>query len=261
MQSDMPEIAAANRILLRSDAESAPKRSLRVAAPSSIGQTFEPVPLANAFSYSQSIGATFGTLIHAFFEQIQWLDDYQLDKQLLRKTALAAVSPEELRHVKIDRATEAFEEMLQLRSVRTALSKSRYTRQMFGAVPDRVEIDNERVINLVVGDRLISGTIDRLAVLMKDGKPYAAEIIDFKTDAYDSSMTLLWVQDRIEHHRPQLEIYAQVVSQLFHIPLERIATFLVLLSADEFVSCSHSSVPTPHLPPTRSVQTQTPASR
>ena len=62
------------------------------------------------------------------------------------------------------------------------------------------------MINLVMNDRLIAGTIDRLVVLMKDGRPYAAEIIDFKTDVYDNSMTLLWVQDRIEHHRPQLEI-------------------------------------------------------
>ena len=244
---NMDEPPAPRRIKLRCDSESAPPRSLRVAAPSSVGQTYEPIPLASAFSYSQSIGATFGTLIHAFFEQIQWLDNYQIDKLALRKIALAAVSPEDLRHIKIDQAIAAFEDMLQLRSVRTALSQTRYSRQMFGAVPDRVEIDNERVINLVMGNRLISGTIDRLAVLMKDGKPYAAEIIDFKTDAYDPNMTLLWVQDRIEHHRPQLQIYARVVSQLFHIPIERIATFLVLLSADEFVSCSHVPIPATHL--------------
>jgi len=131
--------------------------------------------------------------------------------------------------------------MLELRSVRGALSAQRYKRNHFGQLPDQVEIDNERVINLVMNDRLISGTIDRLVVLIKDGKPYAAEIIDFKTDAYDDSMTLLWVQDRIDHHRPQLEIYARVVSELFDIPEEQIATHLVLLSGDEFVECRRAS--------------------
>jgi ATP-dependent exoDNAse (exonuclease V) beta subunit len=228
---------SARRITLRADAQSAPVRSLRVAAPSTIGQSFEPIPLANAFSYSQSIGASFGTIIHAFFEQVRWLDDFVLDRQRLRQVALAAVSPEELRHINIDKLIDSFAGMLELRSVRAALGESRYKRNHFGKVPDRVDIDNERVINLVMNDRLISGTIDRLVVLMKDGIPYAAEIIDFKTDAYDDSMTLLWVQDRIDHHRPQLEIYARVVSELFGIPDERIATHLILLSGDEFVEC------------------------
>lgn len=230
------------KIALRSDSISAPPRSLRIAAPSTIGQTFEPVPLANAFSYSQSVGASFGTVIHAFFEQVHFLDDFTLDRQRLRQIALAAVSPEELRHIQIDKLIDSFAAMLELRSVRTALSESRYKRNHFGIVPDRVEIDNERVINLVMNNRLISGTIDRLVVLMKDGRPYAAEIIDFKTDVYDDSMTLLWVQDRIEHHRPQLEIYAQVVSELFDIPESRIATHLVLLSGDEFVECRRANV-------------------
>ncbi len=236
-----PQESPSRRISLRSDAASAPPRSLRVAAPSTMGQTFEPVPLANAFSYSQCIGASFGTIIHAFFEQIRWLDDYQLDPVALRKVALTAVTPEELRHLNIDKLIESFGSMLQLRSVRQALGKQRYSRNMFGEVPDRVEIDNERVINLVMNDRLIAGTIDRLVVLLKDGRPYAAEIIDFKTDAYDDNMTLLWVQDRIDHHRPQLEIYARVVSELFDIPEERIATHLILLSGDEFVECRRAA--------------------
>ena len=225
------------RISLRTDSESAPVRSLRVAAPSTIGQTYEPIPLSNAFSFSQSIGASYGTIIHAFFEQIRWLDNYVPDPVELRRVALAAVSPEELRHLNLDKLIESFLGMLELKAVRQALGKQRYNRSVFGSVPECVEIDNERVINLVMNDRLISGTIDRLVVLMKDGRPYAAEIIDFKTDAYDSDMTLLWVQDRIDHHRPQLEIYARVVSELFGIPEERIATYLVLLSGDEFVEC------------------------
>ncbi len=237
----VPEVQS-RPITLRTDFESAPVRSLRIAAPSTIGQTFEPVPLGNAFSFSQSVGASFGTIIHAFFEQIRWLEDYTVDPVVLRRVALAAVSPEELRHLNVDKLIESFAAMLDLKSVRQALSMQRYKRSLFGSVPDQVEVDNERVINLVMNDRLISGTIDRLVVLMKDGRPYAAEIIDFKTDAYDSDMTLLWVQDRIDHHRPQLEIYARVVSELFNIPEERIATYLVLLSGDEFVECKRETV-------------------
>ncbi len=225
------------RIVLRQDAESAPPRSLRVAAPSTVGQTFEPVPLERAFSFSQNLGISTGTIVHAFFEQVRWLEDYQLDRAELRRIALAAVSPEELRHLNVDQLIDSFAKMLDMRSVRQAISKQRYRKALFGSVAEEVEIDNERAINLVMNDRLISGTIDRLVLLMKDGKPYAAEIIDFKTDAYDADMTLLWVQDRVDHHRPQLEIYAKVVSELFDIPDENIATYLVLLNGDEFVEC------------------------
>ncbi len=228
-------------IMLRADVESAPPRSLRVAAPSAVGSKFESILLANAFSYSQSVGASFGTVIHAFFEQIKWLEDFELDPVSLRGLALAAVSPEELRHLDIDAMIHSFAGMLKLKSVQQALSKQRYSRKIFGSVPDQIEIDNERVINLVMDNRLISGTIDRLVVLMTDGRPYAAEIIDFKTDAYEGNMNLLWVQDRIDHHRPQMEIYARVVSELFGIPEARIATYLVLLSGDEFVECKRGA--------------------
>lgn len=234
-QVEVPRTASTIR--LRQDSQTAPVRSLRVTAPSSLHKRAEPVPLADAFSYSHAVGTTYGTLIHAFFEQVQWLEDFQLDSQKLRQIALAAISPEELRHVKLEQVLASFQEMLELRSVRTALSSSRYTRAFHGVVPDTVEVSNERAISLVVGQRLVTGTIDRLVVMMKDGQPYAAEIIDFKTDAFDPNMTLLWVQDRVDFHQLQMEIYAQVVSELFRIPLARIGTHLLLLSGDEFVSC------------------------
>ena len=70
--------------------------------------------------------------------------------------------------------------------MQAALSRQRYQQALFGQVPDSVEIDTEREVSLIVGDKLIAGTIDRLAVLMKDGRPYAAEIFDFKTDQFDA---------------------------------------------------------------------------
>ncbi|MEZ6134295.1 MAG: UvrD-helicase domain-containing protein [Pirellulaceae bacterium] len=238
-------------ISLRADPDSAPTRGLHVAAPSSIHQSFEPVPLSAAFSYNKSLGATYGTLIHAWFEQIHWLDDFSFDAERLRRIALATIEPEALRHLNLERVLSEFNDMLQLTSVRNALSRDRYRTAELGSIPERVEIDNERVISLIMDERLISGTIDRLAVLMKDGQPFAAEIIDFKTDSYDPTMSLLWLDDRIEHHRPQLEVYAQVVSQLFKIPLEHIALYLVMLSTDDLVRVDQhrpsTVIPTPHL--------------
>lgn len=233
-------------VALRTDRESSPKRGLRVMAPSYIGRTFEPIPLRSAFSISHSRGATFGTLIHAFFEQVRWLEDFQLDRNELRRVALAAVSPEELQLVSLDNTLDQFEEMLELPSVRAALSQSRY-REILSSTNDVVEVDNERLISLVLDEKIISGTIDRLAVQMRDGRPYSAEIIDFKTDAYDENMSLLWLEDRVGHHRAQLEVYAEVVSRLFRIPLDRISLFLLMLSTDDLVEVKRKGVAKPHV--------------
>lgn len=227
-------------IQLRNDVESAPTRGLRVSKPSGVHQDFRRTPVSSAFSYSRSVGATYGTLVHAFFEQVQWLEDFQVDRNELRRIALATIEPEALRHISVSGVIDDFEEMLNLSSVRAALSRSRYQHLTYGDTPDLVEVDNERPISMIVDDRIVSGTIDRLAVLMKDGKPYAAEVIDFKTDAFDSKMTLLWLDERIDHHRPQLEVYAQVVSKLLGIPPNRIATYLVMLSTDDLALCEQA---------------------
>lgn len=234
--TDAPKIAEQS-VALRTDTESAPARGLRMAAPSSIGRSYEPIRLSTAFSQSHSVQATLGTLMHAFFQQVHWLDDYQVDRERLRQAALATIEPEALRHLSLLPAIEEFEGYLRNPNCRRALVRSRYDSSVLGFKPERVEIDCERPISIVMGNQLVTGTIDRLAVLMKDGRPYAAEIIDFKTDRFDPHESLLWLDERIAHHRPQLEIYAQVVAQLFNLPRERIATYLLMLSTDALVRC------------------------
>ena len=227
-------------VRLRRDLESAPARGLRIAKPSGVHQVVDRVPLSSAFSFSRSAATTYGTLIHAYFQQIQWLDDYRIDRVELRRIALATIDPDDLRHLPLAQTMDDFEEMLQLSSVRSALGRSRYKQPLFGQIPDSVTVDNERPISLIMDGRIVAGTIDRLAILSKDGQPYAAEIIDFKTDKFDPSMTLLWLEERLEHHRPQMDVYARVVSQLFNIPLERIATYLVMLSTDDLALCDRT---------------------
>lgn len=224
-------------ITIRTDDESAPQRGLRVTAPSRLDETHELIPVSTAFSYSHSQGAMQGALIHAFFEQVCWADEYQLDRQQLRQVALRTLPPEALQHVSIESTIDDFEKLLRLSSVRQALSKSRYQREILGEIADRVEIDNERAVSLVMSRKLVAGTIDRLAVLMKAGRPYAAEIFDFKTDRVDARAPLLWLHDRVAHHRPQLEIYARVVCELFDLPREKIATHLIMLGSDDLVHC------------------------
>ncbi len=231
----------ASTIRLRTDAASAPVRGLPVVAPSTRSFRRERQPLSQAFSFSHSLQAVHGTLIHGFFQTVHWLDDYRLNRDDLQRWALATLSPDELQHISVDDAIDEFEAMLQLSSVQAALSHSRYDSSRSTTQHDRVEIHNERPVNLILDRQLVAGTIDRLAILMQDGQPVAAELFDFKTDAVDPQMSLWWLEDRVQAHRPQLALYAQIVSQLLGLPEHRIATFLVMLGSNDLVRVDHTA--------------------
>lgn len=232
--SDTPDAAPmAVAIELHTDIEAAPARALQITGPSAASRTKDKVALGGAFSLSRSVGSTYGNLIHGFFQQITWLDDYNFDPQQLRRLAQQTVEPEALRHISLDQVIEQFQQMLTISSVRRVLSQSRY--QLLPG--DHIEIDNERPVSLVTEHQLITGTIDRLTVVFRDGKPHSAEIFDYKTDAYDPTMSLIWKDDRLDYHRPQMQMYADVVSRLFSIPRERVASYLVMLKVDDLVRC------------------------
>ena len=97
-------------IQIRTDAESAPNRGLRIEAPSYVSHTYEPVPVSDAFSVSSTQGSIYGTIIHAFFEQIEWLDDFRVQREELRQIAMARVAPEELLKLSLDAVLDDFEE-------------------------------------------------------------------------------------------------------------------------------------------------------
>jgi hypothetical protein len=131
-----------------------------------------------------------------------------------------------------------------------------------GQVAQRVEVDSLRPINALVDGTLIEGSIDRLAVLYQGGKPFAAEIFGLKVDAFDPKMTLLWLDDRVDFYRPQMELYAQVVAQQLQIPRTQVATYLLMLSTDDLVRVDQTVVAAPKLHAVRpSDSTQIPSGR
>ncbi len=238
-------------IQLQTSAESAPRRGYRVAAPSSMA-TRQSMQLDELFTVTQSLGAAIGTLVHACFEQVEWTDvaasTRSLKKKDLRNVIASALTPEELRHVDVDKEIDNFQRLLKLESVQAALSRSRYDREVGGVKVDEVCVENERRISLIMNNQLIDGTIDRLVVMKHQGKVVAAEILDYKTDRLDRNLHIEeWTRERIEHHKTQLRAYAQVVSRMLKLPLERIECSLILLAADRCVRCDDFAPPAPHL--------------
>jgi ATP-dependent exoDNAse (exonuclease V) beta subunit len=207
------------------------------------------VQLAKLFTVSESLGSAIGTLVHACFEQILWLDnEASVDLPTLRQAVINALTPDQLRHISLEKELANFLKLLQLTSVQKTLSRTRYESDRAGLVADEIVVENERRVSLILDDRLIDGSVDRLVILKKGGRPFAAEIVDYKTDHWDTRTALdQWIRERTNHHRPQLKAYAQVASRMLKLPLERIDTSLVLLAADAVVRCDDHAPPPPHL--------------
>lgn len=231
------------RITLSQNAEDAPLRGLRSENPLLAELGSEPVAVSDAFSIGSAQGVLFDTLIHAFFETVDWLDGYTLDRSLLRQIGQSQLTPDQLQKISLEAAIDEFEDLLRLSSVQAALSRLRYQRERHGKSPDQVEVITEHLVSEQLDGNLLTGTIDRLVILCSEGKPYAAEVIDFKTDAFDEDLVLIWLEDRVDQHRTQMLAYAKVVANLYQIPVENVSTELLMLSTDDLVSVGAS---TPH---------------
>lgn len=177
-----------------------------------------------------------GTLIHAWFECIGWLEDGAPDDATLDRIGRELGAPAEL----VRSARPAFREMLRQSDIAWALSRKSYEPPRDLVLPDelvsrlgrddiRLEVHNERRFAVRDGRAIVSGSIDRL-VLMYDGTTLlAADVLDFKTDAISPGDEVA-LGSRLDYHRTQMTTYRPAVSRMYRLPEERVSTRLVMLS-------------------------------
>jgi ATP-dependent exoDNAse (exonuclease V) beta subunit len=95
-----------------------------------------------------------------------------------------------------------------------------------------LEVLRERRFAVRAGDELIVGTVDRLVVLRRGGRPLACDIVDFKTDAISAGDSRA-VAAKIEHYTPQLAAYRDAVARSFRLEPAAVTARLVFLSIGE----------------------------
>ena len=98
-----------------------------------------------------------------------------------------------------------------------------------------MRVERERTFALLHQNELVLGSIDRLVLLIQNGRPIAADIVDFKTDRFAGDRSR-WIEARRLHYGPQLEEYRFAVSQCFGVPIKHIGTRLLLIEADAVIS-------------------------
>lgn len=175
-----------------------------------------------------------GSLIHAWFEQIAWLDDGPPDDELLLRIAYRWGLPE----IDIPQAIEDFRAMLSSPSIASILSRRAYQgpQGLFGAALAEVasppqatlRVRTEHRFAAPVDNLLIRGSMDRLVLLEHHGKTLAADICDYKTDLLEG-LDPAAVEERLAGYRQQLRLYARAAAHQFELPDDRVAARLILL--------------------------------
>lgn len=164
-----------------------------------------------------------GSLVHAWLEDVDWIEDGLPDSHRLHAIA------RDLAAAPVAEATEIaawLEERLAVREIRDRLSRDRYAGQ--------ATVVNELPFLRREGDRLVEGIIDRLVLVREDGELVRAEVLDYKTDAIDPGDEAA-LRLRAEHHGPQLRAYRRAVAELYGLDLDRVTAALVFLKPGRVV--------------------------
>jgi ATP-dependent helicase/nuclease subunit A len=182
---------------------------------------------------------TRGSILHAWFEQIGWLEDgVPSDAELLRIAGKLATAD-------IDLVAEIkrFRRILAYPTIEAALAKQSEGGDESLGFPAKIrvelcspdvgrELHRERSVVVREDDALLFGTIDRLTLYSRSGRPIAADILDYKTDAVTTPSE---IADRAATYRLQLEAYRRAMSSLTSLPSERISARLLFVEPGAIV--------------------------
>lgn len=243
VQVAVPPSTNATPILLARRGKAAAR--LERVAPSQLegGSRFH---LAELFRGS-SVGMRYGTLVHAWFEQIEWLDAGPPAKNVLQRIAQQTLDNIATPLFNVQDAVDRFLMTLEQPAFQQALYIDQYRSSLQAEAPSRkkalqdcaFKVWRERAFALRDGGRLLSGAMDRLVLQYQGDKRIGAQILDYKTDEVCNPQAL---EAKIELYRPQLAAYCLAVAQLFDLPADTVSARLLFVNHDQAV----------YLPPTKS---------
>lgn len=206
------------------------RRSLSRTSPSHL-EGGAHVSLSQMFQAEGEAARQRGTLIHALFEQCEWYEDGAPDEKQLSQAAQRALFPMERIVVDIPKHITEFKEMLAAADIHQWLRQDAYTAraQSLGITNLQLRLYNEYPLAMRAGNELLSGFIDRLVLLCDGDTVRGADIVDYKTDAFDATDTTE-VEAKVRYYQPQLAAYAQAIARQHTLPLEAITAKLIFVT-------------------------------
>jgi ATP-dependent helicase/nuclease subunit A len=172
-----------------------------------------------------------GTVLHRWFEQVEWLDDFTPNDDTLRRAATDLAVP-------ADRLAGL---LLQFRrscgrpQIAAVLARrGRHGLRVWSERPFTVRIS----LKEGAPPTPVRGMFDRLVV---DAAAGTAELIDFKTDTVEDDAA---VGRLVTHYAPQLLAYRLAVAQLFSLPPTHVAAKLAFVGSGHVVDVSVEGITT-----------------
>ncbi len=163
-----------------------------------------------------------GTVVHAWCEAVEWVEDGLPDDPAL--AALALLHGPGLARPRLEEWISDFRRWMEAPSIRGALSR--------GAYPSGMTLRVERELPFLhrTPEGILQGFVDRLVVLERGDEVVAAEVLDFKTDLLDPEDGEA-VARKVEYYRPQIDAYRQAVGGRYRLDPSEIRGRLLFLRA------------------------------
>ena len=159
-----------------------------------------------------------GTVVHAWCEALEWMEDGLPDDLLLLRLAR-----ENAPGLADDRAREwlsDFREWVKAPTIQDALSRSAY--------PAGARVERELPFLHRVPDGILQGYIDRLVLVQEEGRVVGAQVLDFKTDVVDESDAEA-MEARVAFYRPQIDAYRTAVAGRYGLDPSAVSGKLLFL--------------------------------
>lgn len=165
-----------------------------------------------------------GTLVHAWFQQIGWVEDGLPSDEELRR--IAATETPGLTESEVDELVGRMHGWLAHPEIGPLLRRASYL--------SSATVEREVPFLHRAEGRLVEGIIDRVVLLREDGRVTAAEILDYKTDALTPGDSAA-IAARADYYRPQMAAYRQAVASWYGLPIEQVGARLLFLEAGAVV--------------------------
>ena len=176
-----------------------------------------------------------GTLLHAWFEQISWLEDGEPDDDTLRRIACKL----KMDHLDFADLVTQFRTAIRKPAVGSALRLTTYRQAVnhgggcqvhaeAGTKMPRWELRRERSFAVRDGDVILSGTFDRLVVLYDGNRAVGADVLDYKSDDLKDDDPRA-VDARVGQYRPQLEAYRRAAARLLGLEPDSVSARLLFV--------------------------------
>jgi ATP-dependent exoDNAse (exonuclease V) beta subunit len=183
-------------------------------------ETGEAVDLRERLRLGGDAAREHGTLVHAWCEEIVWLEDGLPDDERLlriaRRLAPALAGPDVLE------LAARFRGWVAQPAIAAALRRAAY--------PAGARVERESRFVHRAGDAIVEGIIDRLVLWGENGRVEGAEVLDYKTDAVHPDDAEA-IAGRTALYRPQLSAYRDAVAALYGLDPDRIRAKLLFLRA------------------------------